>query len=63
MIIIVVTSQIWGGGNPMERIDEFYSKNKKTKKNLFMFYYVTLQKIFKYVVEILSIVGDLLLEH
>ncbi len=47
----------------MERIDEFYSKNKKTKKNLFMFYYVTLQKIFKYVVEILSIVGDLLLEH
>ncbi len=63
MIIIVVTSQIWGGGNPTERIDEFYSKKKKTKIYIFMFYYVTVQKILKYVVEILSIVGDLLLEH
>jgi hypothetical protein len=39
----------------------FIQKNKN--KNLFIFYFVTVRKILKYVVEILSIVGDLLWEH
>jgi hypothetical protein len=46
----------------MEKIDEFYSKINKNKIP-FMFYFVTMQNILKYVVEMLSIIGDLIWEH